>query len=192
MAGPFARKRLPWGAMPLVWLLFGAGLVIPPQFEQVPTINSIIPSVSRGVQIDQLVIPRIDLDAAVVPISMDARGVLTPPQDTKMVGRWDRGSGADATRGQILLTGHTVHTGGGVMDRMKKVKPGTMVTLIAKKTSFRYRAIKNIVLSKKQLAEQAEDLFSQHRHDGRLVLVTCTDFKNGEYLSNIVVLAEPV
>jgi hypothetical protein len=172
-------------------LLVAVLVGVPTRFEPVPTINSIIPSAGRGVQPELLVVSLIDLRAEVIPIAVDTRGVLTPPADTAKVGWWNRSAGAGAERGQILLTGHTVHTGGGVMNRMGEVVPGTKIELISHGKHYKYRAVKNEVLSKQKLAAQARDLFGQSRHAGRLVLVTCTDFDGTEYLSNIVVFAEP-
>lgn len=192
MTGPKARKRLPWGLLPLAWLLVAVLVGAPTRFEPVPEINSVIPSTGRGVQPEQIVISLISLKADVIPIAVDKRGVLTPPADTTMVGWWNRSAGAGAARGQILMTGHTVHTGGGVMNQMGKVVPGTKIALIAQGRKYWYRATSNEIYSKEKLAKNARDLFGQTRHAGRLVLVTCTDFDGTEYLSNIVVFAEPI
>lgn len=78
------------------------------------------------------------------------------------------------------------------MNRMGEVRPGTKIELVARGKHYWYRTVKNEVLSKKDLAAQAHDLFGQTHHGGRLVLVTCTDFDGTEYLSNIVVFAEPI
>jgi hypothetical protein len=48
-----------------------------------------------------------------------------------------------------------------------------------------------VVLGKGELAERAEQLFSQ-QVPGRLVLITCEDWNGVEYLSNVVVTATPV
>jgi sortase (surface protein transpeptidase) len=57
---------------------------------------------------------------------------------------------------------------------------------------FTYRATKVFVYSKAELAAHANDLFAQDRQQGRLVLITCTDWVGGDYLSNIIVFAKPV
>src|SRR5690349_24632386 len=60
-----------------------------------------------------LLVPSIDLKAPIVPISVDANRVLTPPADVHEVGWWRRSAKPGAATGQTLITGHTVHTGGG-------------------------------------------------------------------------------
>lgn len=189
------RKQLPWLVVPLIGaLLAGAALFLGPYAPgwKLPTwVGPITLGTGRGVPPQSLHIPQIQLNAKVIPISLADNGVLTPPADTKIVGWWDKSAGAGADRGQILLTGHTVHTGGGVMNKMGDVRNGALVVMKADGKKYRYRTTDNFVLTKEELAQQAKELFGQNRHHGRLVLVTCTDFRDGAYQSNIIVFAEP-
>lgn len=140
---------------------------------------------------DAIVVPSIDLDAPLVPIAK-VGDVLTPPGDTDQVGWWDLSAEPGARSGQTVVTGHTVHTGGGVMNRLGDLEPGDVVQVRDEGRLVDYRATRVEVLSKAELAAAADELFGQDRGRGRLVLVTCTDFVDGEYLSNIVVIARPV
>lgn len=139
----------------------------------------------------QLNVPSIGLTAKIIPIAKDADGVLTPPE-SPMVGWWNYSARAGASRGQMLVTGHTIHTGGGIMNKLGEVKKGSIVKIKSTKGTYTYRTTKVVVLSKAELAKNAKTLFGQDRGDGNLVLVTCDDWVNGEYLSNIVLSAEPI
>lgn len=138
----------------------------------------------------QLIVPSIALAAPIVPIEIAPNGVLTPPADVSQVGWWKRSARPGAKSGQTLITGHTVHTGGGVMNRLGDLKPGSLIQVQTPRGVVDYRATEVFVYSKAELAEHAQELFSQKRQDYRLVLVTCTGWVNGEYTSNIIVLAD--
>ncbi|WP_309647699.1 class F sortase [Nocardioides sp.] len=149
------------------------------------------PAVTLPAGDDAILVPSISLDAPLVPIAKVGE-VLTPPSDTDQVGWWDLSAEPGARSGQTVVTGHTVHTGGGVMNRLGELRPGDVVQVRDEGRLVDYRATRVQVYSKAELAAAAEELFGQDRGRGRLVLVTCTDFTDGEYLSNIVVLARPV
>lgn len=139
-----------------------------------------------------LVIPDIDVKAKIIPIVVDANRVLNPPADASQVGWWRRSAKPGATGGQTLLTGHTLHNGGGVMNRLGELRPGSLVQIRTKRSIVDYRATKVFVYTQKQLAFHAEELFSQERTKNRLVLVTCTGWTGSDYTSNIIVFADPV
>lgn len=140
---------------------------------------------------DAIVVPSIALDAPLVPIATVGE-VLTPPSDTDQVGWWDLSAEPGSRSGQTVMTGHTVHTGGGVMNRLGDLGPGDIVQVRDEGRLMDYRTTSVEVYSKAEIVAAAEELFGQDRGRGRLVLVTCTDFVDGEYLSNIVVIARPV
>ena len=138
----------------------------------------------------QLDVPALDLHAPVVPIDL-AGHVLTPPDDPALVGWWQDGAGAGSATGAVVLTGHTVHTGGGAMDHLEQISSGDLVVLTVRDATIRYRVDRVEVLSKSALADRAEVLFSQ-QGPGRLVLVTRENWNGEEYESNVVVSARPV
>ena len=137
-----------------------------------------------------LMVPEIRLRAPIVPIEVDAKGVLTPPADVHEVGWWKRSAKPGATSGQTLVTGHTVHTGGGVMNRLGDLRPGALIRIRTPRGTVDYRATKVFVYTKAELAEHAVELFSQQRKQIRLVLVTCTGWTGKDYTSNIIVFAD--
>lgn len=139
-----------------------------------------------------LMVPSIGVDAPVRNLTMSPAGVLDPPADVEEVGRWDRSARAGQREGQTLITGHTVREGDGVLDDLGKVSKGDDIVVRDRGKLVRYRTTKVMTLSRAEIADRAEALFGQDRGNGRLVLVTCTDWENGDYESNIVVLAKPV
>jgi len=141
---------------------------------------------------DELIVPSVSIRAPVIPIEMNGDGVLTPPADVHTVGWWQRSARPGAATGQLLLTGHSVRLGEGVMDRLGDLSSGDKIRVRAGKQTATYRTTKVFVYTRDEVAAHAQELFGQDRDDGRLVLVTCTDWNGEYYASNIIVLAEPV
>ena len=139
----------------------------------------------------RLVVPKLDLRASVVPIEVEPSGVLHPPADVDDVGWWKRSARPGAKNGPTLLTGHTVSSGGGVMDRLGRLEPGDRVVVRTKAGRVAYEATDVRVLSRRELAQRRQELFGRGG-PARLVLVTCTDWDGHVYESNVVVTAEPV
>ena len=72
----------------------------------------------------RLVIPALKIRAPVKAIEVNDTQVLDPPRNPRDVGWWKRSARPGAAQGQTVLTGHTVHTGGGVMDHLGKLHRG--------------------------------------------------------------------
>jgi LPXTG-site transpeptidase (sortase) family protein len=136
----------------------------------------------------ELVIDSLGIDADVVPIAA-AGDTLVPPSDPQVLGWWSAGARA-GDPGSTLITGHTVHTGGGALDDLEQVQPGDEITVRTGKGVIRYTAKRVKIFSKGTLAQDAERLFSQSSPQ-RLVIVTCEDWNGVQYLSNVVVTARP-
>lgn len=167
-------------------------MVAPPPFAvQMHEPETVDPPVDTGDE-DALYVPSIDLFAPIVNIEMDTAGVLSPPGDTQLVGWWQRSAEPGATSGQTVITGHTVHSGGGVMNRLGELGAGDVIRVRDNDQVIEYRVTDIATLSTAEVAEHAVPLFAQDREEGRLVLVTCTDWVDGDYLSNIIVVADPV
>lgn len=138
----------------------------------------------------RLVIPELDVDAPVLPIRAPNR-TLTPPSDPQQLGWWSDGARPGDERGSALVTGHTVSTGGGALDDLETVEPGDRVTVRTVKSKLTYVVRTVRIYEKGALARKAARLFSQEV-SGRLVVITCEDWDGSQYLSNVVVVAEPV
>jgi LPXTG-site transpeptidase (sortase) family protein len=108
-----------------------------------------------------------------------------------MVGWWSGGAQPGAKSGSAIITGHTVHAGGGAFDNLGKLVPGDVVQLSTSRGPLKYGVATVTTYRKATLARRAAQLFDQ-RVRGRLVLVTCEDWNGQVYLSNVVVVALPM
>lgn len=140
----------------------------------------------------RLKIPSQGVTAPVLAIGMSPGRVLQPPADEQEVGWWDASARAGAARGQTVITGHTVHTGGGALNRIPTLEKRDRVLVVTRKGTVRYRVTGVQVISRVELAERAEALFGQDHGRGRLVLVSCTDWDGTVFENNVVVLARRV
>lgn len=149
-----------------------------------PVVAPRIPGAPRRV-----VIPALDVDAPVIPVRAPDR-TLVPPTDPNRLGWWADGARPGDARGSALVTGHTVHDGGGALDHLETLRRGDTVVVATRTERFRYAVRSTHVYSKGRVADDATRLFSQEV-PGRLVLVTCEDWDGERYLSNVVVVATP-
>ncbi|GGF51334.1 hypothetical protein GCM10011519_26690 [Marmoricola endophyticus] len=144
---------------------------------------------------DVLVLPSLGVRAPLVSVAMSATRTLTPPRNPREVGYWDGSAAPGSATGQTLVAGHTVHTGGGALDRLATLQPGDRVVIrrpSAGAERIAYRVVTVEDLSKAQLAARATDLFGQGRGAGQLRLVTCTGWNGRSYAGNTVVTAVPL
>ena len=145
---------------------------------------------SHGSRPAAVVVPALGVDAAVLPIQLED-GALTPPADPQQVGWWSEGARPGAASGSAVLTGHTVHTGGGAFDDLETLAAGddVVVRTVGGPITYDVRSVQ--VLGRGELARRSAEVFEQ---DGpsRLVLITCEDWDGTAYLSNVVVTATPV
>ncbi|HET8560028.1 MAG TPA: class F sortase [Marmoricola sp.] len=140
----------------------------------------------------RLVVPSLRIDAPVVPVALSPGAVLDPPRDPQQVGWWSASARPGSPQGQTVITGHTVHTGGGAMDRIGRLHRGQFVEVVTRRGTMRYRVDRVRVLGKDRLAQRAVALFGQRHGAGRLVLVTCTGWNGSYYPSNVVVVGRPL
>ena len=135
----------------------------------------------------RVLIDSLGVDAPVIAVVTQGR-TLDPPADPQVLGWWSGGSKPGDVLGSALVTGHTVHDGGGALDELEQIRPGALITVHTANGVVRYRAENVDVLDKGTIARQAPRLFSQEV-PGRLVLVTCEDWDGTGYRSNVVVTA---
>jgi LPXTG-site transpeptidase (sortase) family protein len=137
-----------------------------------------------------VIIASLGVDASVLPIVTRGRS-LDPPPDPQELGWWSAGARPGAATGTALVTGHTVHDGGGALDDLETIGTGSEIRVRTAHGVIRYVADSVSVLDKDTIARRASRLFSQEA-DGRLVLVTCEDWDGTGYRSNVVVTATPI
>ena len=139
---------------------------------------------------ESLRVDRLAVRSKVVPISGES-GVLLPPSDPTILGWWREGAVPGAARGTAAMTGHTVHTGGGAFDNLRRLVPGDRVVVRTAKGTIPYVVRSTRIYGTAALARNSRKIF---RLDGpgRLVLITCSDYNGEIYLTNTVVTAVPV
>jgi LPXTG-site transpeptidase (sortase) family protein len=152
-----------------------------------PTRTSVAPRPGRPTSIG---IPQLGVTAPVVSIKA-VHAALTPPSDASTVGWWSGGAQPGAARGSAIITGHTVHNGGGAFDDLDQLVPGAVVQVATVRGPLRYKVMTVTTYRKATLAKRAAQVFDQGV-PGRLVLVTCEDWNGQIYLSNVVVVAVPM
>ena len=146
------------------------------------------PDPAAGVP-ERLLVPALGIDAPVVGITV-TDGVLVPPDDPQTLGWWSAGARPGARHGSALVTGHTVHSGGGALDDLERLEYGDAVRVRTGRGVVGYQVRRVTIYRKASLADHAAELFSQERL-GRLVLITCEDWDGEKYLSNVVVIGRP-
>ena len=87
----------------------------------------------------RLKVPKLKVEAPILPIEVTPEGVLDPPSNPRDVGWWKRSARPGAYDGQTVITGHTVHTGGGVMDHLGRLKKHDLVQIITKRAPWTTR-----------------------------------------------------
>lgn len=140
----------------------------------------------------RLEIPRLDVVAAVWEIDIDPEGVLDPPRDASTVGWWRDSAAPGATAGQTVITGHTVHTGGGSLNKIGTLEPGDDVDVVTNSGRMRYSVDRVRYYSREEVTENAVELFGQETGDGQLVLITCADWNGEFYERNVIVFGTPL
>jgi LPXTG-site transpeptidase (sortase) family protein len=136
-----------------------------------------------------ITIPRLGVTSQVLPIHV-LDSALVPPADPDVLGWWAEGARPGDPRGSVLVTGHTVSTGGAALDRLEELRPGDSVTVRTRRDTLEYAVRRVAIVDKGLVARRAERLFSQEV-PGRLVLVTCGDWDGTRHRSNVVVTAQP-
>ena len=117
---------------------------------------------------------RLAIAVPVFPIAPEG-GVLYPPGNPRELGWFRYGARPGDVRGSAVITGHTVHTGGGALDELDDLRAGDTVRVTTTNGTIIYRVSEVSIVSKTQFARTAEKIFSS-TVPGRLVLITCTDW----------------
>jgi LPXTG-site transpeptidase (sortase) family protein len=136
-------------------------------------------------------IPRIGVEAPVVPIESNEDRVLMPPRDPGIAGWWRDGAAPGEPQGSAVLVGHTVRNdGGGIFDDVGDLRSGDTIEVEGSASALTYRIQSVEVLSKDEVAHNAEQIFTQ-TGPGRLVVITCDDWDGTVWRSNIITVAVP-
>jgi hypothetical protein len=139
-------------------------------------------------------LPALGVDADVVPVGVDAAGLLEIPKDVSTVGWYRFGPAPGAAAGSAVLTGHVddVNQGVGVFGRIGDLGPDDSVTV----TDADGAARNFTVLSREEWnkSEVPLDRLFDRAGEPRLVLITCGgsfDDSTLGYDDNIAITAVP-
>lgn len=121
---------------------------------------------------------------AVAPV----RTVLEAPSRSR-VGWW-MATDDGVPAGPQVLVGHTAAAGGGVFDRLGRLRPGESVSLVTDSGVRRYRVTRVRVVTVEAFPRRA-GVLTDPAATGDLVLVTCSDWDGSRFRSTTVVTAVP-
>lgn len=139
-------------------------------------------------------LPRLHVDAPVIPVSVGVDGLLGVPDDPRQLGWWNRSGRPGMPSGSIIIDGHvdSATLGRGALFHLREARPGDEVVLTnATGTSTRYT-----VVARRSYAKTSLPLAEVFASDvsPRLVLLTCGgrfDEATRHYADNVVVYAVP-
>ena len=137
-------------------------------------------------------IASLNVDAPLVGIDATGQLTLDPPRNPQQVGWWKQSARPGAKSGKTIVTGHTVHTGGGQFDHIGNIAPGAEIRIVSAGKTIIYREVRVQVVSKADVDKDAITFFGQANKHNALELITCSDWNGHAYLTNTFVWATPV
>ena len=141
-----------------------------------------------------LTLPRLGIDAPVLPVLVGKDGLLAVPDNPRRLGWWDRSGRPGMPSGSVVINGHvdSATLGPGALFRLREAQPGDEVLLTnAAQVNVRYTVVARRRYAKASLP--ADEVFARDVGP-RLVLLTCGglfDQASRHYADNIVVYAVP-
>jgi len=159
-----------------------------------PTAHAAAGGTASGRPPVRLRIPGLGVDAAVLPVGVDARGDMVVPREAQQVGWYRFGPAPGDPAGAVVVAGHvdTKQEGAGALFPLRAVRVGDRVGItVAGGRVVSYRVVGKQTIVKQRLP--VERLFAR---DGvpRLVLITCGGPflpEVSSYRDNLVVVAVP-
>lgn len=173
----------------------GTGAVVTVVSPQISVASPVVPTNFHALAHPEtpvrLVVDSMNIDAPILPIQW-VGNTLTPPSDAQEVGWLSYSARPGSPTGQTIITGHTVHTGGGQLDHLGAIPQGAIIKVVTPGGTVWYRETEVRVYTKAQVAAQGQELFAQDGRPNRLELITCTGWTGSDYTGNVFVFAEPL
>jgi hypothetical protein len=144
----------------------------------------------------RILIPDLNIDAAIVPVGMADAATMEVPDDIRIVGWFLFGSSPADTEGSTVLVGHRDGTKdpNGVFRNIGELKVDALIEVVdAGDVAWRYGIDAVDVMSVSDFAQRADRIFD-YESEHRLILLTCGGSyqrSNGGYQSTVVVTATP-
>jgi LPXTG-site transpeptidase (sortase) family protein len=189
--GALLKERRRWvlAALVAVIVIVLTLVLVPWLTDDKPDLSAPDPGKPTGWSLE---IDSLHINAPLRSISETAAGTLNPPANPREVGWWNQSAPPGSKVGQTIITGHTVHTGGGQLDHLGTIARGALIVIHDGAKTLKYRETRVETISKGQVAQRSVELFGQDDAPNRLVLITCSGWTGSGYLSNVFVYAEPV
>lgn len=181
-----------------------------PQFGTVPALQApagpTVPSAPRlgtavvpgpgpmaGAIPRRLALPRLRVDAPIVPVGLLPGGGLGVPPNPRLLGWWQDGARPATRHGTVVIDGHvdTAADGPGTLFHLRELRPGDPLVLSTEQGSQHYVIA---ALRSYPKADLPAEVFASSGPP-RLVLITCGGAFNHntrQYADNIVAYAVPV
>jgi len=144
--------------------------------------------------LDRLVIPKINVDAPVVTLSVDGQGVMQSPKTAFEVGWYDF-TARPGTGGNAVFSGHVdfASVGAAVFWNLRELGPGDLVEVrLADGTAYQYLVVSNVSYPGDDAP--IADIVGPTGED-TVTIITCTGTFNREvhqYSHRLVVRAERI
>ena len=155
-----------------------------------PPTTSTVPPSPIVAEPTRLRVPSLSLDAAVVPVGLDAEGLMEIPPATEV--GWYRLGPSPGAHGSSVLAAHVDYAGQrGAFFDLASLAVGAEVVVEGDGTSATF-----VVTGREQVAKDEVDLsrYFTNQGDPRLTLITCGgafDQGAGHYEDNIIVTTVP-
>jgi hypothetical protein len=163
----------------------------PAPTTSLPPTTSTVPAAPIVGEPTRLRVPSLSLDAAVVPVGLDAEGLMEIPPATEV--GWYRLGPSPGAQGSSVLAAHVDYAGQrGAFFDLASIAEGAEVVVEGDGTSATF-----VVTAREQVAKDEVDLSRYFTAAGptRITLITCGgafDSGAGHYQDNIIITAEPV
>lgn len=191
------------------WLVFGLvalGVCIgiplylsqdenPAEAKGVVTIEPGLGVEFRGQPPVELNLPSLKKKFPVKAVKLTKANQLVPPSDAEVMGWWSRSAKPGSNRGQAVYTAHSLREGGPNegLNGLNRVELDEKVVVKTKTHAFTYRILRMEKIARDQVVYRQKEFFGQEK-GGKdiLVLITCEDWKDGDWQNNLFVFAELV
>jgi hypothetical protein len=129
--------------------------------------------------------------SSVVSVGADEAAALDIPGDLDTLGWWQDGAEPGTPEGFVVITGHATRDGSAAANAWWEAEPGDQIVVETEQGTAKYR-----VTSRQTYAYEEVPLARWFPASGPsgpagLALITCADYYDGEWHSNLVVEAVP-
>ena len=128
----------------------------------------------------------------VVSVGADEAATLEIPGDLDTVGWWQDGAEPGAPEGFVVITGHATQDGSATANTWWDAEPGDEVVVETEQGTATYRVISRQTYSYDDIPLARWFPAGGPTGPAGLALITCADYRDGEWRSNLVVEAVPV